>query len=107
MNISTLDTGDKSFTEAAGKEVSYKSAKGLIDSQTSQGGLDLGNWGWTFEAKKLNNANEAFDCSGGEVAIHFELTAEKTEAAVIVDQVSKAGAVNAFVARAGWFLQYE
>jgi hypothetical protein len=105
MNIGQLALGNKPFAEVVGKEVNYKNTKALIKNQFSLGGLDVGNWGWTLDGKVLTNQRK-FDCSG-EVALHFELTAETTEASVTFDQVSKVGQVNGFVQRAGWYLKYE
>jgi hypothetical protein len=107
MNISKLDLGGKPFAEAVGSEVNYKNTKDLIENQFSLGGLDLGNWGRTLAGKVLSNRQVAWDCSGGEVAVHFALTSEMLEASVTVDQVSKVGDVNGFVQRAGWYLKYE
>jgi len=105
MNISTLDLGGKPFEEVTGSKVSYENTKNLIASESFWGTLDLGNWGRTTESRLLNNGAEAFDCSGGEVAVHFSLTAA-FDASVTVDQVSKSGTYN-FVQRAGWVLTYE
>lgn len=105
LNMTMLDLGGKSFEQTVGTEVTYKKTKGM--KVTSLGGLDLGNWGRTLKGKALSNAQDPFDCSGGEVAVHFELTSELTEGSVTVDQVSKAGQINEFVQRAGWYLKYE
>jgi hypothetical protein len=105
MNISTLDLGGKSFEEAVGTEINFKSTKDLIAGQTYVSGLDLNNWGWNTDPAQLDSGN-SFECAGGELALHFEMITSLEQVA-IVDQVSKAGQVNSFVQRAGWYLKYE
>jgi hypothetical protein len=106
VNMGKLDLGGKPFAEAVGSEVNYKSTKDLIKNKSSLGSLSLGEWARTLNGRVLSTRRDAWDCSGGEVAVHFAIS-EVSEDNVNVDQVSKVGDVNGFVQRAGWYLKYE
>jgi hypothetical protein len=105
INISSLDTGDKSFFEAVGStDVNFGNTKALIAEEINHSILDLGNWGTSIGAARLSNGI-VFDCAGPELAVHFAMSAP-WEGAVVVDQVSEL-AMNRYVQRAGWHLEYK
>ena len=104
INISTLDTGDKSFIDAVGDDVvNYGNTKNMISEEEFRGVLDLGNWGFS-DAMMLNGRE--FDCSGGELVLHLALNVE-VESSVIVNQVAELGAIQTnFVQKAGWVIRF-
>ncbi|KAK3215952.1 hypothetical protein GRF29_8g1675465 [Pseudopithomyces chartarum] len=105
IDISTLDTGDKTFMEAVGEDVvNYGNTKDLIAKKEFRGVLDLGNWGFS-DAMMLNG--KEFDCSGGELVLHLALNVE-AEASVVANQVAELGGIsNGFVQRAGWVIRFK
>lgn len=106
LNISTLDTGDKSLLELA-DPVNLKTTKSLVEKETYRSVLDLGNWGRSAGSANLIGTKFACEAVKGELAVHFALNAE-WEGSVIVDQVAVLGGTNnGFVQRAGWYLNYE